>query len=111
MPDQYLQETGVWLQEHAGIRLSGSVSREELEKLLAAKLEMLVEKDFQQFVLLLYQVDVSEQKVKAILAEQHYPDVYISIAQLIIARQEEKIRSRTAYRQPPESLTDDEEKW
>ena len=64
MPDQYLQETGVWLQEHAGIRLSGSVSREELEKLLAAKLEMLVEKDFQQFVLLLYQVDVSEQKVK-----------------------------------------------
>lgn len=84
---------------------------EELEQLLSERLEVLVERDFQQFVLLLYQVDVSEPKVKAILASEGYPDVYRSVARLIIDRQMEKIKSREIYKQPPESLTDEEEKW
>lgn len=111
MADRYLQETGAWLQENTGIRVPAAVSLEELQKRLAERLEVLVERDFQQFVLLLYQVDVSERKVKEILAAESYPDVFTSLAQLIIERQMEKIRSREIYRQPPESLTDDEEKW
>lgn len=111
MEDRYLQEAGAWLKENAGIRLKKGISFEELEQRLAAKLEMLVEKDFQQFVLLLYQVDVPEEKVKQILATQNYPDVYHNVARLIIERQAEKIRSREIYRQPPESLHNDEEKW
>ncbi|MGN6509392.1 MAG: hypothetical protein ACTHLD_08010 [Chitinophaga sp.] len=112
MEDRYLQETGAWLKENAGIRLrKKTFSFEELEQRLAERLEMLVEKDFQQFVLLLYQVDVSEEKVKQVLATQNYPDVYRNVARLIIERQAEKIRSREIYRQPPESLHNDEEKW
>lgn len=109
--DRYLQETGTWLQENAGIRVPDSVSINELRQRLAERLEVLVERDFQQFVLLLYQVDVSEKKVKEILATESSPDVFTSIAQLIIDRQMEKIRSREMFRQPPGSLTDDEEKW
>ncbi len=111
MEDRYLQETGIWIRENTGIRVPASVSMEELEQLLSERLEVLVEKDFQQFVLLLYQVDVSEKKVKAILASEGYPDVYHSVAKLIIDRQMEKIKSREFYKQPPESLTDEEEKW
>ncbi|RPE13336.1 hypothetical protein EGT74_07350 [Chitinophaga lutea] len=111
MEDRYLQQTGAWLQENAGIRVPAAVSMADLEKILAEKLEILVERDFQQFVLLLYQVDVSERKVKEILAAQNYPDVFISIARLIISRQTEKIKSREKYKQPPENLPDDEEKW
>lgn len=111
MSERYLEETGAWLQENTGIRVPASVNAEELRKRLAERLEVLVERDFQQFVLLLYQVDVSERKVKEILAAERYPDVFTSLAQLIIERQMEKIRSREIYRQPPESLTDDEEKW
>ncbi|WP_343700749.1 hypothetical protein [Chitinophaga sp.] len=111
MEDRYLQQTGAWLEENAGIRLPATISMAELEAILARKLEMLVERDFQQFVLLLYQVDVPEGKVKEILAAENYPDVFLSIARLIISRQTEKIKSREKYRQPPESLPDDEEKW
>jgi hypothetical protein len=89
MEDRYLQETGIWIRENTGIRVPESVSMEELEQLLSERLEVLVEKDFQQFVLLLYQVDVSEKKVKAILASEGYPDVYHSVARLIIDRQME----------------------
>lgn len=109
--DRYLQETGTWLHENAGIRVPDSVSINELRQRLAERLEVLVERDFQQFVLLLYQVDVSEKKVKEILATDSSPEVFLSIAQLIIDRQMEKIKSRERFRQPPESLTDDEEKW
>src|SRR5688500_15250107 len=99
MEARYLQETGAWLQENAGISLPATLTREDLEKVLAEKLEILVERDFQQFVLLLYQVDVPEKKVKEILATQHYPDVYRSVARLIIDRQAQKIKSREIYRQ------------
>lgn len=111
MDDRFLQKTGAWLQDNAGIRVPVAVSMAELEKILAEKLEILVERDFQQFVLLLYQVDVPEQKVKDILAAQNYPDVFLSIARLIISRQAEKIKSREKYRQSSENLPDDEEKW
>ncbi|MGX5819909.1 hypothetical protein ACWKWU_17060 [Chitinophaga lutea] len=111
MDDRHLQETGAWLQENAGIAVPLRIRREELEERLAAHLEYLTERDFQQFVLLLYKVDVSEKKVKEILAVEQYPGVFRSIARLIIERQEEKIRSREQYRQPPETLPDDEEKW
>lgn len=107
--DRYLQETGTWLRDNAGIRVPDSVSIDELRERLAKKLEELVHKDFQQFVLLLYQVDVSEKKVKAILAEESTPEVFPSIAQLIIDRQMEKIRSREQFKQ--NDLPDDEEKW
>ncbi|WP_126245802.1 hypothetical protein [Chitinophaga rhizosphaerae] len=111
MEQKYLEATGSWLQENAGIRLPSAFSLEDLEQALAAQIEMLVERDFQQFVLLLYQVDVSERKVKDILASQNYPDVYRSIARLIIDRQTEKIISRETYRQPPDPQASEEEKW
>ncbi|RPD40384.1 hypothetical protein [Chitinophaga barathri] len=111
MEDRYLQEAGDWLRENAGLRLPSVISMEDLEQMLAERLEILVERDFQQFVLLLYQVDVSENKVKEILSTQNYPDVYRNVARLIIERQAEKIKSREIYRQPPESFNNDEEKW
>lgn len=111
MEARYLEATGNWLQENAGIHLPGRFTLEDLESALAAQIELLVEKDFQQFVLLLYQVDVSEKKVKAILAGQNYPEVYRSIARLIIERQTEKIISREKYRQPPDPNASEAEKW
>lgn len=109
MPDRYFTQTGAWLQEHAGLPIQEGITPEALENILAQRLEMMVEKDFQQFVLLLYQVDVPENKVKEIFASEGYPHVYTSIARLIIQRQTEKIKSRETYRQ--QNLPDDEEKW
>lgn len=111
MEQRHLAATGNWLQENAGIRLPDRFTLEDLEKTLAEQIEMLVERNFQQFVLLLYQVDVSEKKVKAILASQSYPDVYRSIARLIIDRQTEKIISREVNRQPPDPQASDAETW
>ncbi len=111
MEQRHLEEAGTWLVENAGINLPSAFTMEDLENTLAAALEALVESNFQQFVLLLYQVDVPENKVKAILASESYPDVYRSVARLIIERQTEKIISREKYRQSPDSLASDAEKW
>ncbi|NLR79213.1 hypothetical protein [Chitinophaga eiseniae] len=111
VPAQYLQETALWTQEHFDISVPVQVSAEQLEEMLAKRLEILISENFQQFIFLLYRVDVSEKQVKEILdmAAATGADPYKPIAALIIARQLQKIISRATYKQ--EHLPDDEERW
>jgi hypothetical protein len=106
---QLLPETGLQLSEDAGLPVINGVTYEQLEAALAERLELLISTDFQQFVLLLYKVDVSEFSIRQVLEANLTPDVYRKIAALLIERQQEKIVSRKKYNQPPPD--DGEEKW
>lgn len=106
---QLLPETILQLSADAGLQTIPEVTYEQLEAALAEKLEYLISTDFQQFVLLLYKVDVAEGKVRLILESDLTPAVYRKIAALLIDRQQEKIVSRKTYSQPPPN--DGEEKW
>jgi ribosome-associated translation inhibitor RaiA len=97
--DAHLQETGKLLKKEAGLRYRGHADMEKLEQLLAERLEQLISQDFQQFVVLLYTVDVSEKKIKDILAGEGNEDAYLLIARLIIERQLQKVKSRAASRE------------
>lgn len=106
-----MQETAEWASRTFELRVPGAVSYGELQQLLADRLQAIISSDFQQFIYLLYRIDVSEKKVEAIIQEaaavQTTP--YLAIAALIIERQLQKIETRAAFRQqPPE---DEEEKW
>ncbi|CAL1521352.1 hypothetical protein [Chitinophaga sp. MM2321] len=110
-PAQYLQETAVWAQQTFEVRVPLNVSYELLEEMLAERLELLISKDFHQFIFILYRIDIAEKKVKAILEEAAASgtDPYKPIAALIIERQLQKIASRAALKR--DDLPDDEEKW
>ncbi|SDF15665.1 hypothetical protein [Chitinophaga filiformis] len=106
---QLLPETTLQLSADAALQTAPGITYDQLEALLAEKLEFLISTDFQQFVLLLYKVDVSELKVRSILESDLTPGVYRKIAALLIERQQEKIIARKTYSQPPPD--DGEEKW
>jgi len=64
---------------------------------LAAKINHLINTDFSALVQLLYTLDISELKLKSILANTNANAAQL-IATLIIERQLEKIESRRAFK-------------
>ena len=85
-----------------------------LEKLsfdeLAAYINGLIAKDFSKLVYLLYAVDVSEKKLKQILAEHPNEDAGKLIGELIVERQEQKRKSREQFKQPDQDIPE-ADKW
>lgn len=69
-----------------------------------------VNHDFQRLVSVLYRVDVNERKLKYLLQENVGEDAAVIIADLIIARQMEKLETRRQFRQDDSSISD-EERW
>ncbi|MEC5148078.1 hypothetical protein [Chitinophaga sp. 212800010-3] len=111
LPAQYLDETAARTGEHFELTVPPHISYEQLEELLAMRIQTLINEDFSHFIYLLYRTDVAEKKVKQILAAANAAgeDPYRPIARLVIERQLEKIISRATYKQ--NDLPDDEEKW
>lgn len=76
---------------------------------LTAAINQLINTDFEKLVFLLYRIDVSEQKIKALLNNTTSSNAGELIAQAIIERLEEKKVSREKYKQQGEIA--EEEKW
>lgn len=107
---QYIQETALQIAEDTSLTIPDHITYEQLESLLATKLETMINQDFQQFVLLLYKIDVSEKKVRQVLAADTSEQVYKKIAALLIERQQQKIISRKTFTRPVND-DDGEERW
>ena len=90
------------LPEHAGM--------EQLHAALSAYINHLIVNNFTQLINLLYRLDVSEKKLQQWLLENTAEDAGKIIADLIIERQLQKIKSRKQFKQRDESIGDDE-KW
>jgi hypothetical protein len=78
-------------------------------RILSDKVNDLINTDFQKLVSILYRMDVDEAKLRQLLDENPGTDAGTIIADLMIQRQEQKIRSRRAHK-PDENISDDE-KW
>ncbi|HEX8314131.1 MAG TPA: hypothetical protein VF609_04025 [Flavisolibacter sp.] len=83
--------------------------KEPLKKQLAAYVNTLLLNDFGKLVRVLYQVDVSEQKLKIVLIENKDKDAGELIADLLIKRQEEKTALRQSF--PPAKDIHEDEQW
>ena len=80
------------------------------KQLLVKKIDELINNDFQKLVLILYRMDVSEVKLKQLLNENVGWNAALIIADLMMERQTEKIRSRQQFNKRDENISDDE-KW
>ena len=79
------------------------------KQMLADKINELINNDFQKLVSILYQIDISEAKLKHLLKENPNINAGIIIADLMIERQLQKLKSRQQYKRD-ENISDDE-KW
>lgn len=77
---------------------------------LEERINDLIQKDFPRLVQLLYQTDIPEKKLKTLLRENPGTDAGALIADLVIARQAEKIKTRRMYKQRDNDMNE-EERW
>jgi predicted HAD superfamily phosphohydrolase len=86
-----------------------NISEDDLFKKLSEFINHLIKTDFQKLVTILYKTDVSENKLKQLLQQNSYTDASIIISKLIIEREQQKIISRSEFRN--RSNIPEEEKW
>ena len=92
------------------ISLPGSISLEELKQKLTLHINHLINHDFEKLVFYLYRIDVDETKMKRLLEQKEGENAAGLIADLIIERQIQKIKSRQQFRQRDNDI-DEDEKW
>lgn len=71
---------------------------EELLKLIEELVTELVNHDFERLLLMLYRLDVNEQKVKQAIDTAGPNNASRNIAELVLAREKEKAVSREQYK-------------
>ena len=94
------------------LKLSSELStfeKEGLKQQLTHYINHLLVHDFNRLIQLLYRVDVNEQKLKQLLRDNPQTDAAVLISDLIILRQQEKVKSRKAFKK--DDREDEEEKW
>jgi hypothetical protein len=77
---------------------------------LVAHINALVENDFQQLIAILYRMDVNEYKLRSMLKDNPGSDAGSIIADLMIERQVQKIKSRNESKSSNDDIPEDE-KW
>jgi hypothetical protein len=77
---------------------------------LINRINELIQSDFQQLILVLYRVDVNEDKLRYLLKENSEENAAIIIADLLIERQSQKIISRQQFNKRDNEI-DENEKW
>ena len=92
------------------MELPEKISFEDLREKLSKQINLLIENDFHKLISILYRIDVSESKLKKLLSENPGTDSGEIIANLIIERQIQKIKSRRQFNKRDKN-TDDDENW
>lgn len=91
------------------ISLPVTASFGEFKQHLAAHINHLINHDFEKLVYYLYRIDVDENRMKKLLEAEEGENAPGLIADLIIERQLQKIKSRQQTKN--DSQIPDDEKW
>ena len=97
------------LNKDLGLTVSPKLSLDAIRAAVTSHVNHLINTDFEQLVSLLYRIDVSEPKMRALLQNKQGEDSAGHIANLIIERQLQKIESRKQF--SSKKNISDEEKW
>ncbi len=92
------------------LQLADTLTYEELKAKLSSEINHLINNDFEKLVFYLYRIDVNEAKMKYLLDQKQGEDAAGLIADLIIERQLQKIKSRQQFSQRDNDI-DSDEKW
>ena len=98
------------LSQQLEIDLHEKRSIEDLKQALVVYINHLISNDYNKLMRILYKVDVSEKLLKTNLQQQQKDAVSI-IAEMIIERQIEKMRSRQQFKTGNKDDIPENEKW
>ncbi len=85
-------------------------SEQSWRKLLAERINELINSDFNKLAGILYRIDVSEAKLKQLLREYRCTDAGEIIGNMLVERQLQKIISRKQYGKNDAGISD-HDKW
>lgn len=105
---EHVSELATQLSLSLEVELPEGNSADQLKALIADHINYLISHDFDKLLRLLYKVDVSEKQLKKNLLE-HKEDAGALIAQMIIERQLQKIKTRKEFKANGD--IPDVEKW
>ena len=86
-----------------------AIQKVEMKEQFILYINHLLLHDFNQLIQILYRVDVNEQKLKDLLLASPQTDAATIIAELLIQRQEEKMRTKEALKS--NNYIPEEDKW
>ena len=86
------------------------ISNDQTRYRLMYLINTLIQKDFNALLQLLYHIDVDENKIRLYLKENKNMDSASLLADLIIERQQQKMKSRHEFR-TKNKMDDNDEKW
>jgi hypothetical protein len=78
---------------------------------LAIAINSLLTSHFDKLISILYRMDVSEIKLRKLLTDHPEEDAGRMIAELMVERQAQKIRSRQQFKKTNNENIDENEKW
>lgn len=90
--------------------LDPSQTYQQLRDSLATQINELINEDFEKLVFLLYRIDVDEARMRTLLAEHGHGNSAELLADLVLERQMQKIKSRRDFNQRDQQVSE-EEKW
>jgi hypothetical protein len=96
------------LSQSLEIQLPAKISLAELKMILSGHINYLITNDFNKLLSVLYKVDVSE-KILKISLQEHTQDAATVIAEMIIERQLQKIKTREQFK--TDNDIPENEKW
>ena len=86
------------IKKEMAIELPDNIDLNELKEKLTQHINHLIQHDFERLVAILYRIDINEKKLKELLQRYSDKDSGGIIAQLIIERQLEKIKTRQQFK-------------
>lgn len=98
VPPSSHREAALALRDTFELGPSDPLSLDEVRRLLAQRVAELLERNPSLLMSLLYRIDVAEDAVQRTLREAPVPRIPMELADLIVARQLQKVETRRRYR-------------
>lgn len=98
------------LNKELAIELPETSTWEHIRSKLYQFINQLIDKNFEKLLMILYRIDVHEDKLRILLKAHPATDAGLVIADLIIERQLQKIKTRLEFSQWVNDISEDE-KW
>jgi hypothetical protein len=93
-----------------GLTVLPTITENELATLLAERINELIRSDMNYLITALYRIDVDERKIREMLTKNKGTDAALIIAQLVIERQKQKIKTRSMFTPRVDDINEDD-KW
>jgi hypothetical protein len=103
--DSLAKEFGIETEESL-IRQDDLVQLHTLRTLLAARVDELLQSNFEKLRHFLYRIDIPEKEVARLYAETNRSDLHFKLADVIIDREMQKVKTRALYEKNRNQRTD-----